>query len=292
LEYEQLSIADTKKRYPFIDKTQDLSFAIFGAKDGIINSNAVKNYFRREAKQRGVTFQDRSWVNHIEKIGSHYRIGYLSLDSEDTAKDCLRKPDDPPRSSVKSLECENIIVCCGAWSDKLLGLLGQKPILKPTRRQMCLFSAENFDLSPYGMIVDPSRVYFHPEGGNILSGFVIKEEPAGFNFDYDPKFFENCIWPALYERSTKLERLKHMTGWAGLYSYTPDMSGVLGKVPGHENVFEAHSFTGRGVMQSYGAAVAMSELIVDGKYQSLDASPLCRSRFEDRSKWLTEQLHI
>jgi glycine/D-amino acid oxidase-like deaminating enzyme len=155
---------------------------------------------------------------------------------------------------------------------------------------MCSFKADDFDMSPYGMVVDTSGVYFHPEGKNILAGIVLKEEPAGFNFQYDNSFFENSIWPALYERSSYFEKLKHLTGWAGLYSYTPDITGILGKVS--ESIYEAHSFTGHGVMQSYAVGLLMSELVTEGKFQTLDAKVLSQSRFHSQSQWLTENLHI
>ena len=149
-------------------------------------------------------------------------------------------------------------------------------------------------MTPYGMVVDTSRVYFHPEGGNILAGFVIKDEAPGYRFNYDSDFFESFIWPALYNRSTRLERLKHISGWGGLYSYTPDTSGILGKIPGYQNLYEAHSFTGRGVMQSYGVALAISDLILDGRFRAIDAAALSRDRFKssDPSVLLHEGLHI
>ena len=42
LEYELLSVTDIRNRYPIIDKTDDLSHAVFGPRDGLINSNAQK----------------------------------------------------------------------------------------------------------------------------------------------------------------------------------------------------------------------------------------------------------
>jgi glycine/D-amino acid oxidase-like deaminating enzyme len=63
-------------------------------------------------------------------------------------------------------------------------------------------------------------------------------------------------------------------------------------VGGFSNLFEAHSFTGRGVMQSFGVARAMASLIATGRFEDLDLSPLARDRFDDRSRWVLEELHI
>jgi len=81
-------------------------------------------------------------------------------------------------------------------------------------------------------------------------------------------------------------------GWAGLYAVTPDCSGIADRVDRFANLFEAHSFTGRGVMQSYGVAQGMASLITTGRFDGLDLSPLSRTRFSDRMKWVVEELHI
>jgi glycine/D-amino acid oxidase-like deaminating enzyme len=73
---------------------------------------------------------------------------------------------------------------------------------------------------------------------------------------------------------------------------TPDRSGIAGGVQGFSNLYEAHSFTGRGVMQSYAVARSMAGLIADGSFREVDLSPLSRSRFGDRARWVPEELHI
>jgi FAD-dependent oxidoreductase domain-containing protein 1 len=293
LSYAQVTVPDLKKRWPFLDKTDDLAFGLFGSKDGLINPNALKLFFRREAKAGGVKFHDRKWVTRL--TAEPARLEFVSLASETEAEVCLTSGKAPELSTDKQIwDADLIILAAGAWTRELLRGLVKDPKVNPIRRQIALLSAENFDLNAYGMIVDTSGVYFHAEGGKILAGFVLKDEPEGLNFSLDPDFMESHIWPALYERSSKFEKLKSVGGWGGLYSYTPDTSGILGKLSGTRGIYEAHSFTGRGLMQSYGAAVALAELIIDGKYQSIDASPLRRERFDsgDANALLTEQLHI
>ena len=141
--------------------------------------------------------------------------------------------------------------------------------------------------------MDASGLYFHPEGPYILAGYSNEGEPSGYDFRYDGEsFFEREIWPRLAHRSSSFERLGHVRGWAGLYSVTPDRSGIVGRVPGFSNLIEAHSFTGRGVMQSFGIGRGVAELLCEGSYSSLDLSPLCGDRFGDPTRWVTEDLHI
>ncbi len=295
LNYEKLSVSEIRSRYPFMDKTDDLAFAIFGPKDGLINSNGLKQYFRNEAKQRGVLFHDRHVVHSVKDTPTGAELSISTVTSDVAAQDHLKSPQNLlSKPGTLQWKADFVILAAGAWCRELLIPLIKNPLIEPIRRQIILFKAENFDMTPYGMVVDTSRVYFHPEGGNILAGLVLKNERPGFNFDVDNDFFESHIWPALYERSSSLERLKPLTGWGGLYSYTPDTSGILGKIPGANHLYECHSFTGRGVMQSYGAALCMSELLLKGRFETIDAQCLSRDRFlsGNESKLLPEGLHI
>jgi glycine/D-amino acid oxidase-like deaminating enzyme len=154
-------------------------------------------------------------------------------------------------------------------------------------------ACRDVDLSPYGMIVDTSGCYMHHEGGDmLLAGYSPPGDPAGYRFDYDGSvFFETEIWPRLAERVSAMDRIQHVRGWAGLYELSPDNSALLGAVEGLENAFEIHSFSGRGVMQSYGAGLALAELMVTGGFQTADASALTGSRFRTGALQL-EELHI
>jgi sarcosine oxidase subunit beta len=167
------------------------------------------------------------------------------------------------------------------------------------RRQICLVDvhaddlAEGIALGDQGMIVDTSNVYFHPEGPHVLAGYSIPDEPPGFDFDYDgEEFFEREIWPRLAHRCSSFERCGHVRGWAGLYAVTPDRSGIAGAVDGFANLFEAHSFTGRGVMQSYAVGQALAGSICGREFPAFDLGPLTRRRFDDPDRWVTEELHI
>lgn len=65
----------------------------------------------------------------------------------------------------------------------------------------------------------------------------------------------------------------------GLYAVnTLDHNALLGAYPGMENFYVAAGFSGHGLMQSPAVGKGLSELIRNGRYDSVDLSPLSVER--------------
>ena len=286
--------SELKRRVPFIDRTEDLAGALFAPRDGLINPNLLKNHYRERARARGVIFEDRSLlreVSYLHEAGEYAisaQVEKFETPLSHDAKLQAASIPSPVHSSGSQIEyrAKVIVNCAGPWAAHVAQILGYESPCYPLRRQVSIFDCRDVDLTPYGMIVDSSGVYFHPEAMNGLAGFATRHEAQGVNFHYDGEaFFQDYLWPALYERSSQFERLKHLTGWAGLYEVSPDECAILGRVTqgtlkNQQGVYEAHSFSGHGVMQSYSAGLTLAEMILTGNSQTIDISPLSGQRFE------------
>lgn len=292
---ETLSAAEVARRVPEIDRLDGSAGATFSPKDGLINPNLLKQHYRASALKHGAQFLDRVYVLALEPGSDGVRLGCWQADDAmpDAGLVRLLTQDGPGEAEpgrLFDIRADSVVITGGAWSPYATGLLGLKNYSEPVRRQICLVDNRITNLDHYGMIVDTSGVYFHNEGQHILAGYSPPEEPPGYHFNYDGEaFFETEIWPRMYARMSSMERLRHVTGWAGLYEVSPDRSAIVGRAA--PRIFEAHSFSGRGVMQSYGAGQALAELIATGSYGTLDASALSRERFA-RGELVFEALHI
>ena len=308
---EILTPAEVAERFPVLDGDPSRWVgATFSPRDGLVNPNAVRQWFQREGQTLGVL--NRHYVSGISTARqpkSQRRVQWVEvteiagrdpIDREGSIRDILTTHVVPPdvAQSRERIDCDLVVNCLGAWSPLFSAKVGISDVTEPTRRQICMLSVQHEDsqrvreLLSLGMVVDASGLYCHPEGNDILAGYSIPEEAPGFDFDYDgERFFMEHIWPRLTECSSLFERSKHVRGWSGLYAVTPDRSGIAGPVTGFTNLFEAHSFTGRGVMQSYGIATELAAFIEGGQPSGPLAS-MSRDRFADRSKWLVEDLHI
>jgi sarcosine oxidase subunit beta len=312
LDVEALPAGEVAERFPVLDRAlAEVEGATFSPHDGLVNPNAVRAWYRREAERRGVVFRNRHYVEGVETrrvsgaSGSLREVAAVEIveveRGEAAVRAALTTHRVPPDARLGSdrIECGVVVNCLGAWSPLFSAKIGVADVTEPVRRQISLVDVHREDCAPgvelqkLGMIVDASGLYFHPEGPHLLAGYSTPDEAPGYDFDYDGRdFFEACVWPRLAHRCSSFERCGHVRGWAGLYAVTPDRSGIAGCVEGFSNLFEAHSFTGRGVMQSYGVARAMAGLITSGRFAEVDLSPLSRTRFADPTRWVEEELHI
>lgn len=296
---EVWDLNELKNKIPFLDKTEGVAGAIFSPRDGLVNPNLLKNYFRDQAKKAGVVFEDRVLITEasygvdshspIRIKGKKWEAAVPHDDKIKTLTDFKMAMGEPNSCREIEFSTKRVINCAGAWASQIAKILGYSSPSYAVRRQICIFDCKEVDLTPYGMIIDTSGVYFHPEATNGLAGFANHDEPPGLNYHYDgDDFFMNIIWPALYERSSYFEKLKHLTGWAGQYEVSPDESAIIGEVKvglqlekaQRGRLFEAHSFSGHGVMHSYSAGLGLAELIVKGQYETLDLSELSGERFQ------------
>jgi glycine/D-amino acid oxidase-like deaminating enzyme len=314
---EHLSPAEVAERFLLVDRALgELVGATFSPRDGLLNPNAVRRWYRERAEGLGVRFLDRHYVAGVATqrlVGAHAalrRVAALDVvelprggvaDADGVVRTILTTHSVPPQARAREsqLASDVVVNCLGAWSPIFSAKIGVSDVTEPVRRQISLVGVhrhdlpEGVELESLGMIVDASGLYFHPEGAYVLAGYSTPDEPPGFDFSYDGEdFFEQQLWPRLAHRASSFERCGHVRGWSGLYAVTPDRSGIAGPVSGFSNLFEAHSFTGRGVMQSFAVARAMATLIDRGRFEEVDLTPLARDRFTDPSRWVTEDLHI
>ncbi|MBL7716813.1 MAG: FAD-binding oxidoreductase [Bdellovibrionales bacterium] len=291
-EVQDWDLGQLRKKAPFIDKTDDLVGACFAPKDGLINPNLLKNYYRARAREKGVRFLDRTQL-----VGAEYQASskgwklkfrtFPKVLSGAFKEEVLTSSPNQAIGQVGAITeftAKRVVNAAGAWAKQVAKILGYDCPSVAVRRHVCVFDSRDVDLSPYGMTVDPSGVYFHPEASNGMAGIASPDDPEGYSFQYPGEdFFTEKIWPALYERSSGFEKLKHLTGWAGLYENSPDHSAIIGEVQGvgilPGSLYDCHSFSGHGVMHSYSVGLGLAEKMAKGKYLTLDLQPFSRDRF-------------
>ncbi|NXV39597.1 FXRD1 protein, partial [Rissa tridactyla] len=135
-------------------------------------------------------------------------------------------------------------------------------------------------------LIDTTGAYFRRDGiaGNYLGGMSPpeEEEPDPGNLSVDHDYFQEQVWPKLARRVPAFSSLRLRSSWAGYYDHNAfDRNGVLGPHPNLENLFLAAGFSGHGLQHAPAAGRAVAELVVKGRYESLDLRRLgCRRLVE------------
>ncbi|NXL54182.1 FXRD1 protein, partial [Podilymbus podiceps] len=284
-----LSPTQLKEKFPWID-TEDVAVASYGLEDeGWFDPWTFLNALRRKATSLGV-YSCSGEVRGEEEGG---RAGYPPPPPPGTSPS---QPFPPPKKTLQihmpdSLEyqpvaCAIVINAAGAWAGKLLeaaglpGRLCQPPLpIQPRKRYVYSWHCPDGPGLACPLLVDTTGAYFRRDGisGNYLGGMSPPEEeepdPGDLSVDHD--FFQEEVWPRLARRVPAFESLRPRGAWAGYYDYnTFDRNGVLGPHPKLENLFLAAGFSGHGLQHAPAAGRAVAELVVKGRYESLDLQRL------------------
>ena len=147
--------------------------------------------------------------------------------------------------------------------------------IAPLRRFEHYFTAGTpIERLPY--VKDVARLAFRSEGNGFSGGLVNDREPRGFDFEIDHGYFEEVVWPAVAHRFPAFEAAKCHRTWSGLYEQNElDGNPVIGawsdRLP---NLYTVAGFSGHGMMHAPAAGRAIAELIVHGRFESIDLSRL------------------
>jgi len=129
------------------------------------------------------------------------------------------------------------------------------------------------------MTIDPSGIFIRRDGlgGNYI---CVQDSTEEYNSAMiDPQYFAQHIRPHLYNRIPVLGEAQVVDSWAGCYDHNVyDENGILGAHPYYNNLYLATGFSGHGVQQSLAVGRAISELIMDGQFRTIDLSRLSFDR--------------
>jgi len=261
---ELLDRSAIAERYPWM-RNDDLALGVLSPEDGWLDPNSVLQGFRKKAQALGAEFLRDRVVGLT--TGGH-RVTELEL------------------ASGARIQSDFVVNAAGCWAASIAKLAGMDVPVNPMRRfeHFVEIAAE---LPPMPLIKDPDRLVIRPEGTGYSVGLVKSDEPRGFNFEVDPSWFQDVVWPACAERIPAFEALKLRREWAGLYDQNElDGNMILGNWPGRlDNFFIACGFSGHGLMHAPAVGRALTELIVKGRFESIDLSRMGYQRVIDHAPY-------
>ncbi|KAH8395464.1 hypothetical protein KR215_006932 [Drosophila sulfurigaster] len=275
-------------RFPWLN-TQNVALGCLSLEgEGWFDSWALLTNLRRAAcgygahivhgQVTGFQYQSQSDIIVTGDTSGTTESNYQSLD-----KVLVQMPDGTERT-IKFALC---VIAAGSDSDQVARLahIGQGagilqvplPIDARQRHTYVISTQEEKTHSmamSMPMIVDTSGSYIRRQGlgGHYVYG-INSASPA------DSSYFDLMIRPSLTKRIPAFEgaTIEHCS--SGSYAYNVyDENGILGAHPYYHNLYIATGFSGQGMQQSPAVGRAVSELIMDGQFRTLDLSRLSFDR--------------
>jgi glycine/D-amino acid oxidase-like deaminating enzyme len=244
--------AELKTNFPWLE-TSDVAAGAFGRSgEGWFDAHSLLQLLRRGARERGAVYLHGE-VTGIERRRDHVDAATLS--------------------DGRRIACGTLVNAAGPQAGDVAALAGLRLPVEPRKR--CVFVvACRSEISGMPLLVDTTGVWARPEGSGFICGVSPPAEAdprADGNFEVDHALFEETVWPALAHRVPAMEALKLVRGWAGHYDFNAlDQNAVIGPHPRVRNFICANGFSGHGLQQSPAAGRAVAELIVHGRFTSLD----------------------
>ncbi|MBC8726451.1 FAD-binding oxidoreductase [Paraburkholderia sp. 31.1] len=177
--------------------------------------------------------------------------------------------------------CDVVVNAAGAWSRKVAQMVGiDLPVYARRRSIFNVTSPAKLERCP--LLIDPSGVYFRPEGNSYICGTSpsADNDPDDLPLDeVDHVLFDDVIWPTLANRVPQFEALRVQNCWSGYYEYNVlDQNAIIGHHPDIDNCIFANGFSGHGLQQGPATGRGISELILHDRYATLDLSSLSFTR--------------
>jgi len=263
-----LEPAEITSRYPWMSDGGIAAGCMGQSGEGWFDPHSLLQLFRRQAQAGGAVYIDGEAAG-IERDGG--RVTAVTL------------------TDGQRLECGAVVDAAGPAAAEVAAMAGLDLPVEPRKRFVYVIdSRDKASVTDCPMVIDPSGVYFRPEGEYFLAGVSPppdREPPVvdfGGDFDVDYSLFEDIIWPTLAARVPAFAAIKPVNAWAGYYAYnTLDQNAIIGPHPEAANFLFANGFSGHGMQQSPAVGRAISEFVTDGRTTSLDLSDLGYERIAE-----------
>lgn len=236
-----LEPAEIKARFPLYDETKFVG-GTFGRLDGTMDPQAVLMAFKRKAVSLGATFIEAEVAEVLHAAG---QVSGVRL------------------SDGTQLTAAYVVNSAGAWGTKLARTAGIELPVDPVMRQVFVLQTAVSPQETYPLTVFPSGMYLIQEhGSQFLCAKSVDDDPVGFDFIWDREKFMEFLWPELAEYVPDFDRLKVVSGWAGLYAVNHfDGNVILGEWPGLKGFMLVNGFSGHGFQQCHAIGRYLAETI-------------------------------
>jgi FAD-dependent oxidoreductase domain-containing protein 1 len=247
---------ELRERFPWLNVNGLAGGSLGLADEGWFDAYALLQAFRRKARSLGVRYETGEVTGLLR---DSQRVSGVRL------------------ADGREILADWVVNAAGPRAAAIAAMAGVELPVRPRKRFVYHFDCRT-PLGPAPLTVDPSGIYFRPEGPAWIGGYSPRAgeaDPDTLDLEVDRSAFEERMWPLLAERVPAFESLRLLDAWAGHYAVnTLDHNAVIGPHPGVAGLLLANGYSGHGLQQAPAVGRGIAEWIAAGRYETLDFSPL------------------
>jgi sarcosine oxidase subunit beta len=255
-----LSAEDVAERVPLIN-VDGVRAATLCAGDGIIDPHGVVSALWSEARRLETSFLFDTEVLGIDVAGDGARV----------------------RTDGADIDADYVVNAAGPFARDLAAMAGIDVPVTPRKRNLAVTEGVPGMPDSIPMCVDADTgVLIRREGGGFLIGYSDPNDPPTLDTAFDPAFLE-AIAARIGNRFAFLENvpISARKCWAGLYPETADHHAIVAAPAAVPWFIQCVGFGGHGIMHSFAAGQAVTELVTTGTCTTFDLQPLRLERFTE-----------
>ncbi|QPC92033.1 FAD-binding oxidoreductase [Mesorhizobium sp. INR15] len=169
----------------------------------------------------------------LEASASALKAGGGTVRTSEEVREIFRTENGFRVTTSAGVHHADIVVnAAGAWVDVIAGLAGLSGLgFRPKRRTAFLFDPPaGADIGTWPLVVDlHEQFYFKPDAGRLIGSLA--DEADSEPCDAYPEDIDVAIGVDRIERATSMRIGRPSTPWAGLRTFSPDRTPVVGFDP-------------------------------------------------------------
>jgi D-arginine dehydrogenase len=240
-EIERLDRDQTCARVPVLNPDY-VALGLFDPSSMDLDVAAIHQGYLRASRARGGTVITGAEVVAIGGGGAPWRID----------------------TRAGPIEAAVAVDAAGAWAEEIAALAGVQPVgLAPLRRTAILLETSSAPDPAWPAVIDADEAfYFKPESGALLASPA--DETPMPPCDVQPEELDIALAIDRIARATTFEVTRVQSKWAGLRTFAPDRTPVVGMDESAPGFFWLAGQGGYGIQTAPALARAAARLLVEG----------------------------
>ena len=206
-----------------------------------IDVNALHQGWLKKARRAGARLMTDAALLKAQRVGNRWKVD----------------------TTAGEIEAETIVNAAGAWADLVAGNCGVAPKgLVPHRRSMAVIACPSgYDCERWPLVSNSAdRWYFKPDAGRLLISPADEDPVEPHDAFVDDMTLAEGLYR--YQRAVREEIVRVEGSWAGLRTFAPDRTPVVGFDAGAEGFFWLAGQGGYGIQTSPALSAVAAALIL------------------------------